>query len=485
MVLSASGFVQETATVSSYSASRWFEGNIDAPMGSEIAKFCFERRVFCFLQLQDGRILTGHSDGTLQVSDMLSLDFCRAGEVIIRAHPFPVDAIVQLRDGRVVSSSSFSIYMKLWDMDSLTCLKRIEMPELSLMSIHNVRSLVELSDGTLLRKKIDFHPQLGHGPLITTLSVWDLATGLCASSIILPKEYIELGGNILPLRNCGQWQCCCWGRQANAVLLLAFRPTMEECHRDLTGHSAGVSCVLQLEDGRLVSGSLDLTVKVWDVASGLCLATLSGHRSAVDSLTVLHSPLRIISVDDHGTVRIWDAATYSCLSEHSMISLRNMDRLDTMLAAHSIFLRNSIFLRSVLADGRILSVETMPRSLILWTPDPSRQQYISSPIIGFPQIVEVQPLSGADDSGFVLIQEEIDTHVSVFSVCSFTTMQSQRWIRRRGWLLLVHSYRAAARNASPHLLLSPAFEQLINFFQRDDSGDATRYVLVKMIAQML
>ena len=185
MVLSASGFVQETATVSSYSASRWFEGNIDAPMGSVIAKTCFERRVFCFLQLQDGRILTGHIDGTLQVSDLLSLDFCRAGDVIIRAHPSPVNAIVQLRDGRVVSSSSFSIYMKLWDMDSLTCLKRIEMPELSLMSIHNVRSLVELSDGTLLREKSDLHPQLGNGQPITTLDVWDLATGWCLSSIIL------------------------------------------------------------------------------------------------------------------------------------------------------------------------------------------------------------------------------------------------------------------------------------------------------------
>jgi WD40 repeat protein len=199
---------------------------------------------------------------------------------------------------------------------------------------------------------------------------------------------------------------------------------MEECHRDLTGNIGGVSCVLQLEDGRLMSGSYQ-TVKVWDVVSGLCLATLlSGHRSAVDSLTVLHGPLRIISADDQGTVRIWDAVTYSCLSEHTIISLWNMHGLD----AHSISLRNRIFLRTVLADGR--------------TPDPSWQKYISSPIIEFPQqIIQVQPLSGADDSGLVLIQEG----GSVFSVCSFTTVQSQRWIRRRGWLLLVHSYRAAAR----------------------------------------
>jgi hypothetical protein len=216
--LSASGFVQKTAKVSSYPASWWFEGNIDAPMGSVIAKTCFERRVFCFLQLQDGRILTGHIDGTLQVSDLLSLNGCRAGDVIIRAHPSPVNAIVQLRDGRVVSSSSFSIYMKLWDMDSLTCLKRIEMPELSFMSLHNVRSLVELSDGTLLREKSDLHPQLGNGQPITTLSGTWLPDGaypasycrrcICFSEIFYHSATAGSGSAVAG--ECSPTLCCCW-----------------------------------------------------------------------------------------------------------------------------------------------------------------------------------------------------------------------------------------------------------------------------------
>ena len=35
-------------------------------------------------------------------------------------------------------------------------------------------------------------------------------------------------------------------------------------------------------DGRrVVSGSLDNTLKVWDVATGECLATLEGHSHAV------------------------------------------------------------------------------------------------------------------------------------------------------------------------------------------------------------
>ena len=37
-------------------------------------------------------------------------------------------------------------------------------------------------------------------------------------------------------------------------------------------------------DGRrVVSGSLDKTLKVWDVATGKCVATLEGHSNGVRS----------------------------------------------------------------------------------------------------------------------------------------------------------------------------------------------------------
>ena len=46
--------------------------------------------------------------------------------------------------------------------------------------------------------------------------------------------------------------------------------------------SSQVNCVAVFPDGRrVVSGSGDNTLKVWDVATGKCLATLKGHSGNV------------------------------------------------------------------------------------------------------------------------------------------------------------------------------------------------------------
>ena len=56
------------------------------------------------------------------------------------------------------------------------------------------------------------------------------------------------------------------------------------CVATLSGHlqlrgNERVNCVAALPDGRVVSGSDDRTLKVWDVSSERCLHTLSGHTS--------------------------------------------------------------------------------------------------------------------------------------------------------------------------------------------------------------
>ncbi|KAI6167120.1 WD40 repeat-like protein [Pisolithus thermaeus] len=72
--------------------------------------------------------------------------------------------------------------------------------------------------------------------------------------------------------------------------------------RTLFGHIEGVWAVA-CDKLRLVSASHDRTVKVWDLEEGKCTATLSGHRGAVTCIALGED--KIVSGSDDGDVRIW------------------------------------------------------------------------------------------------------------------------------------------------------------------------------------
>jgi len=48
--------------------------------------------------------------------------------------------------------------------------------------------------------------------------------------------------------------------------------------RSSTPRRAQVNCVAALPNGRIVSGSTDRRLKVWDASTGACLQTLRGHE---------------------------------------------------------------------------------------------------------------------------------------------------------------------------------------------------------------
>ena len=89
---------------------------------------------------------------------------------------------------------------------------------------------------------------------------------------------------------------------------------MQATEKNLRGHLSGILCVAISSNGqRIVSGSLDRTVKVWDGATTECLHTLEGHPSAVWAIAISGQGTRIVSGDDYGIVCLWDANEGTCM----------------------------------------------------------------------------------------------------------------------------------------------------------------------------
>ncbi|KAB5590791.1 WD40 repeat-like protein [Ceratobasidium theobromae] len=94
----------------------------------------------------------------------------------------------------------------------------------------------------------------------------------------------------------------------------------------LQGHTDSVKSVAFSPDGtRILSGSLDETIRVWDGQTGkMVLDPLQGHTDSVNSVAFSPDGTRIVSGSRDKTIRVWQArsphATQNLVQDHSNLS---------------------------------------------------------------------------------------------------------------------------------------------------------------------
>ena len=62
-----------------------------------------------------------------------------------------------------------------------------------------------------------------------------------------------------------------------------------------------------LNGSQLAVGRADGSIRVWDVAAGVGLLTLRGHKGGVAGLAFTADGTKLVSVGEDSAARVWDA----------------------------------------------------------------------------------------------------------------------------------------------------------------------------------
>src|SRR5262245_11812940 len=71
----------------------------------------------------------------------------------------------------------------------------------------------------------------------------------------------------------------------------------------------GLSVAFSADGTRVLSGSDDDTIKLWDAATGALIRTFEGHSGWVSSVAFSADGARVLSGSRDKTIKLWDAAT--------------------------------------------------------------------------------------------------------------------------------------------------------------------------------
>ncbi|MEA5594244.1 SMEK domain-containing protein [Rivularia sp. UHCC 0363] len=97
-----------------------------------------------------------------------------------------------------------------------------------------------------------------------------------------------------------------WLRPLTASLISPSEPSI----RTLSGHSSSVWSVAVTSDGqKLISGSQDGAVKIWNLKSGNLIRTITAHNDSVNTVITSHDGLYIFSGSHDKSIKIWDLNT--------------------------------------------------------------------------------------------------------------------------------------------------------------------------------
>lgn len=292
--------------------------------------------------IMEDNILDRRSQIILGIKDIEDLvykyDYYIRGEdtVTLTGHSQIVYRVKVFPDGRIVSVSVNNTrkegVIKIWNSLTGECLNTL------IGHTGLITNIELLPDGRIVSGSLD-----------TTIRIWDGGE----SKFTLPvNDFVEFlcvlpDTRIVSVSN-------------NPPKLKIWNSNTGEYESILEGHTNPITCLDNLPNGRIITGSGDNTIKIWDDKE--CKLTLSGHTATIKCTNILPDG-QIVSGSDDKTIKIWDPITGEC---------------KTTLEGHS----EPIIEIIVISDTQIISREK-GRTMILWNLDTNEHELLiyDSPII--------------------------------------------------------------------------------------------------------
>ena len=144
-----------------------------------------------------------------------------------------------------------------------------------------------------------------------------------------------------------------------------------ECLRVFSGHTAHVfSLDLSPAGNVLVTGSVDETVRLWDVRRGTCMNVLPAHSDPVTSVRFSPDGTVVCSGSYDGLVRLWSVATGACLRTIRVpADERRRDATRRRDAEEKRVVETGLGLRVASADASVASAPPSPVGHVRFSPN--------------------------------------------------------------------------------------------------------------------
>ncbi len=281
-----------------------------------------QQEVTCVAITPEGRyVVTGSADNTVRVWKL------GTGRLVhtLRARFVRVSCLAITPDGRFVITGSGDSQLRLWELETgrLVHTAWSRGPGIASVAVSPDGRYVVSGSFEYAPKIYEFKElpknTLSRGyPLVLSVAVSpDGRYAVLGSALRVSVEELQTGQQVHILPDSGRVTCVATtpdGRYAVSTLddkrLRVWELATGRLVRTLSGHQGQVRAVAITPDGRYaVSGSADRTLRVWELETGRTVHILRGHQFPVAAVAITPDGRYAVSGSVDRTLRVWELET--------------------------------------------------------------------------------------------------------------------------------------------------------------------------------